>query len=352
MRSMNSEDQANESLEPLATQAHDSQGSDTQGPEVQDQELHEHEFHDDKFHDDHTTPPEASEPVGLRRSSSRRIIGGVASGIAERFDIDANVVRAIFVILACLWGFGVAVYLVLWVLVPRSGDKAPRIEEEEPSSADGKKMNLWRTVLLIAGALCVGLIFLAVYTNGPRWGSGIGLSWLILLVVLAVLSFRGPRRRFTLGRLISGLFLVFMSLVILAGGGFLTFLAMTGVPITGGIGNNVYTPTSVAQVRHHYRLAFGSINVDLRQVNFAGQTVSVTASVAAGILTVEVPPGVVVDITSQGGVQNISYPQGFSTFEVPTRPDLHQSHLRLNASVGVGQIQLIRSGPNSVEYSN
>ncbi|MGA2295293.1 MAG: PspC domain-containing protein [Acidimicrobiales bacterium] len=337
---MNSEDHTNESLEPLATDVHDTPAPDIPGTAT----------NDEGSHDDHTRA-EPSEPVGLRRSSSRRIIGGVASGIAERFDIDANVVRAIFVILACLWGFGVAVYLVLWVLVPRSGDKATRIEEEEPSSADRKKMTLWRTVLLIAGALSVGLIFLALYTNGPRWGSGIGSAWLILLVVLAVLSLRGPRRRFTLGRLISGFFLVVMSLLILAGGGFLAFLAMTGVPITGGIGNNVYTPTSVSQMRPTYRLAFGSINLDLRQVNFAGQTVSVTASVAAGDLTVEVPPGVVVDISTHGGV-SVNYPQGFQFFEVPSRPALHQAHLKLDASVGAGNIQLIRAGPNSNQFSD
>ncbi|MGC1419110.1 MAG: PspC domain-containing protein [Acidimicrobiales bacterium] len=343
---MNSEDHTNESLEPLATDVPDTPAPDTPGPDTPGPATH-----DQESYDDHSTRAEPSEPVGLRRSSSRRIIGGVASGIAERFDIDANVVRAIFVILACLWGFGVAVYLVLWVLVPRSGDRVTRVEEEESLSGDGKKMTLWRTVLLIAGALVVGLIFLALYTNGPRWGSGIGSAWLILLVVLAVLSLRGPRRRFTLGRLISGFFLVIMSLLILAGGGFLAFLAMTGVPITGGIGNNIYTPTSVAQVRHTYRLAFGSINIDLRQVNFAGQSVSVTASVAAGNLTVEVPPGVVVDITTRGGV-SVNYPQGFQFFEVPSRPALHRSHLKLDASVGVGNIQLIRAGPNSTQFSN
>ena len=349
---MNPEDEANESLEPLATEAHETQGPDTSGSETHDQESHDQESHDQEFHDHHTVRPEASESVGLRRSSSRRIIGGVASGIAERFDIDANVVRAVFVILACLWGFGVAVYLVLWVLVPRDGDKKPRLNEEEPSSADEKKMSIWRMVLLLAGALCVGLIFLAFYTNGPRWGSGIGSAWLILLVVLAVLSLRGPRRRFTLGRLISGLFLVAMSLLILVGGGFLAFLAMTGVPIAGGVGDSVYTPTSISQVRHTYRLAFGAMTVDLRQVPFASQSVTISASVAAGELTIQVPPGVVVDITAHSGVRDINYPQGFSYFDVPTRRGVRQAHLRLNAGVGVGQIQLIRSGPNSAEYSN
>jgi len=298
------------------------------------------------------TEPDVSEPAGLRRSTNKRIIGGVASGIAERFDIDANIVRAVFVILACLWGFGAAVYLVLWVLVPSAGEKSSLLEDEDVSNAREKKLSLWRTVILIAGSVCVVLIFLAFYTNGPRWGSGVGTTWLIFLVILAVLSFRGPRRRFTLGRLMSGFFLVVISLLILAGGGFLGFLAMTGVPISGGVGDNVYSPTSIAQVRNVYRTAFGTMTVDLRQVSFAGHTVSVTASVAAGNLTIEVPPGVVVDVTAHSGVQDIQYPQGFKSFDVAPKPGTHQSFLRLQASVGVGQIQLIRSGPNSITFSN
>lgn len=290
--------------------------------------------------------------MGLRRSTSRRVVGGVASGIAERFDIDANIVRAGFVILACLWGFGVAVYLVLWVLVPRAGERPPTPEEDEVSIATEKKRSLWRAAILLVGALCVGLLFVAFYTNGPRWGSGIGTGWLIFLVILAVLSLRGPRQRFTLGRLLSGFFLVVVSLIILVGGGFLAFLAMTGVPISGGVGDNVYTPSAITQVKPVYRTAFGTMTIDLRQVAFAGQSVSLTASVAAGNLTVEVPPGVVVDITAHSGVQSIQYPQGYRNFDLALTPGTHQSVLRLKASVGVGQIRLIRSAPGIVNFDN
>lgn len=292
-----------------------------------------------------------SEPVGLRRSADRRIIGGVASGIGERFDIDANIVRAVFVLLACLWGFGVAVYLVLWVLVPRAGERTLTPQEDEVSVAKEKKRSLWRIIVLIVGAVCVGLIFIAFYTNGPRWGSGIGAGWLIFLVILAVLSFRGPSHRFTLARLISGFFLVVVSLLILACGGFLAFLAMTGVPIKGGVGNNVYTPSTIAQVKPVYRTAFGKMTVDLRQVSFGGQTVSMTASVAAGQLTIEVPPGVEVDITEHGG-GNIQYPQGYQYFVQSLTPSKHQSVLDLEASVGVGQIELIRSAPGLIDFYN
>jgi hypothetical protein len=238
------------------------------------------------------------------------------------------------------------------VLVPRAGERTLTPQEDEVTAAEEKKRSLWRTIVLIVGALCVGLLFVAFYTNGPRWGSGIGTGWLIFLVILAVLSLRGPRRRFTLGRLLSGLFLVVVSLLILAGGGFLAFIAMTGVPIAGGIGSNVYTPTAINQVKPVYRTAFGTMTIDLRQVSFGGQTVSLTASVAAGNLTVEVPPGVIVDITAHSGVQSIQYPQGYRNFDLALTPGTHQSVLRLKASVGVGQISLIRSAPGAVGFFN
>jgi phage shock protein PspC (stress-responsive transcriptional regulator) len=290
------------------------------------------------------TEPDPAEHTGLRRSTTKRMIGGVASGIAERFDIDANVVRAVFVILACLWGFGAAVYLILWVLVPRAGERESTPEEQELSDTKEKRASLLRTTAMVLGVLCVGLLFLAFYTHGPRWGSGVGAAWLVFLVILAVLSFRGSASRFSFGRLFSALFLVVVSLIVLAGGGFLAFVAMTGVPITGGIGDNVYTPTTLSQVHSTYRTSFGSMTVDLAQVPFAGQTLKVTATVAVGELTIDVPRGVVVDVAAQNGVHSIDYPQGFNHFSVAPVSGAHQAHLELKVKVGVGQLELVRSG--------
>jgi len=286
--------------------------------------------------------PASDEPTGLHRSTTHRMIGGVASGIAERFDIDANIVRAIFVILACLFGLGAALYLVLWVLVPRAGEAEPTEQEIEISNDHEKRASLLRLVALVAGVACVGLLFLAFYTHGPRWGSGVGAAWLIFLVILAVLAIRGGSR-FSFGRLFSALFLVVVSLVVLLGGGFLAFVAMTGVPITGGIGDNVYAPTTLAQVHSTYRTSFGAMTVNLEQVPFAGQTVAVTATVAVGELTIEVPAGVVVDVTAQSGVHKINYPQGYNSFYVAPLSGSHQGHLELKVKVGVGSLQLIRA---------
>lgn len=47
-----------------------------------------------------------------------RIVGGVCSGLAEGFHVEALWVRLAFVVLAFLQGIGLLLYVVLWVLMP------------------------------------------------------------------------------------------------------------------------------------------------------------------------------------------------------------------------------------------
>jgi phage shock protein C len=54
----------------------------------------------------------------LYRSREEKMIGGVCGGIAEYFDIDPTLVRAVWVAITLLAGFGIVLYLILWVLVP------------------------------------------------------------------------------------------------------------------------------------------------------------------------------------------------------------------------------------------
>lgn len=57
----------------------------------------------------------------LYRSEDDRMIGGVCGGIAEYFDVDPVLIRAIAVILLFLGG-GFLAYLVLWIIVPIKSD--------------------------------------------------------------------------------------------------------------------------------------------------------------------------------------------------------------------------------------
>lgn len=55
----------------------------------------------------------------LTRSSSDRMIAGVAGGLADYFGIDAAIFRILFVIFAFIPGPSVLIYLALWVILPK-----------------------------------------------------------------------------------------------------------------------------------------------------------------------------------------------------------------------------------------
>jgi phage shock protein C len=58
------------------------------------------------------------EPRKLYRSQTQRMLAGVCGGLAEYFNIDATVVRVLFLILAVFGGSGLVLYLVMWIVVP------------------------------------------------------------------------------------------------------------------------------------------------------------------------------------------------------------------------------------------
>jgi phage shock protein PspC (stress-responsive transcriptional regulator) len=62
------------------------------------------------------------------------MISGVASGLAEYFDVDPTLVRLVFVIAALINGIGIFVYIVMSFIVP-SGEAEPvreNVAGEEP----------------------------------------------------------------------------------------------------------------------------------------------------------------------------------------------------------------------------
>ena len=52
------------------------------------------------------------------RSRRNQVIGGVAAGVAEYFDIDPTIVRIAWALLGMAWGTGVLVYLISWLVIP------------------------------------------------------------------------------------------------------------------------------------------------------------------------------------------------------------------------------------------
>ena len=51
--------------------------------------------------------------------SDDKMIGGVCAGLAEYLDIDPTIVRIVWVLMVFFAGFGVLLYVILWLVMPK-----------------------------------------------------------------------------------------------------------------------------------------------------------------------------------------------------------------------------------------
>lgn len=71
----------------------------------------------------------------LTRSESNKMIGGVCAGLANYLNIDPTIVRLIFVALVVLYGQGLLLYLILWIVMPEEkagGPVEPPVQRYTP----------------------------------------------------------------------------------------------------------------------------------------------------------------------------------------------------------------------------
>jgi len=302
---------------------------------------------------------QSPESMRLRRSRDHRVIAGVCSGIAQRFDVNENLVRVIFVVLTLFYGLGAAIYLVMWVIVRSAVSDSPAGSRREPTPVSTSH----RLTIAVVAALVV-LAVLAVGVAHPLHpvrllGPSLALAWIVFLMVLAIIAIGTPARRVTLRRVAGITFLAGTSFVIVVVGAAMGFLDATGVSLAGGSGERVWQPTMLTQVTHGYHSEFGVSTLDVSAVDFPTSGFAIQASVAAGELRIVVPANAVVNLSTVVGVgvvvvdSPISVP-GVSTEAFASLParlsasQIHQSpHLTIDARVGWGQIDLMRALPRS-----
>lgn len=63
----------------------------------------------------------------LFRDTENAVIAGVCQGIANFFNIDVVIIRALFVIILLFAGFGFPLYLILWIIVPKAKNTIDRL---------------------------------------------------------------------------------------------------------------------------------------------------------------------------------------------------------------------------------
>lgn len=75
----------------------------------------------------------------LYRSTMDKMIGGVAGGLAEYFDIDSTLVRVLFIVVVFLGGGGIIAYIILWIVVPQKPYELPKypFNQSPPESETG-----------------------------------------------------------------------------------------------------------------------------------------------------------------------------------------------------------------------
>ncbi len=54
----------------------------------------------------------------LARPRHQRLLAGVCSGLARRFDVSVTALRIVTLLGAALFGLSFWIYLALWVLIP------------------------------------------------------------------------------------------------------------------------------------------------------------------------------------------------------------------------------------------
>ena len=54
--------------------------------------------------------------------SNNKLIGGVCAGIADYLGLDPTIVRIVWVLMLFFAGFGILLYLILWIIMPKAID--------------------------------------------------------------------------------------------------------------------------------------------------------------------------------------------------------------------------------------
>lgn len=78
-------------------------------------------------------------PSGYRRiyrDPDNRILGGVCSGMGAYWQIDPLVFRLLFVLAFLVFGVGLVLYLILWIVIPEAKTAAQKLEMK------GKPVNI------------------------------------------------------------------------------------------------------------------------------------------------------------------------------------------------------------------
>ena len=128
----------------------------------------------------------------LRRRSTDRVIGGVAGGLGDYFNVDPLLLRIGFVGLMIFGGAGLVLYVIAWLLIP--------VEGRDASIAEGILQRIGLTSRTLAWIAVAVVAFIFIVNLSPR---GVDLSnggqtvfvdpaplWAVSIIVVGFLLLR------------------------------------------------------------------------------------------------------------------------------------------------------------------
>jgi phage shock protein PspC (stress-responsive transcriptional regulator) len=137
--------------------------------------------------------PKVTHTPRLVRLESDRMVGGVASGIAQYLAVDPILIRMFFLILLFGAGSGFMIYLILWIILPsESSVKSTSKDVVDENIADVKNQaqkivsnvdTEHDTGRIIIGAL---IIFFGIMAMLRMFGVNIDFSWMWPWAIIAI----------------------------------------------------------------------------------------------------------------------------------------------------------------------
>lgn len=224
--------------------------------------------------------PSADGPPGLTRSASDRMLFGVCGGIAERYGFEPLLVRLAFVATLFIGGAGVLFYLAAALLIPAgSGVAAPG---RRSGPAVGAASGLLRVFVLLAATIgiltALGTVAVVSVALTALFGAWPIATCLLVVGVLLVVWSRSRAAT-------ASLLVLALPLAVPA-----TAATLTDFRVDRTFGERTYRPTTLARAAKGYRLGFGRMTVNLRELPLRdGDRVRIPARMDAGRLSVLLP---------------------------------------------------------------
>ena len=276
---------------------------------------------------EHTAP--TSQITRLERSSSDKMLAGVAGGLGRYFELNPAVFRLGFVVLTLLGGVGLLVYLAAILVIPVEGEEQSIAAQVLAERRDRP----WPVVGLgLAGVALVLLLSRGEIASGAGWS-------VALFAGLAILWFSRSQRRAR--RALIALVTLLTVTAVATCIAIVTAFTWFDVNLGDGVGTSSYAPASLAAAQPSYDLGIGKLKIDLSRIDTTGRH-TIKARLGIGKLEIIVPRSADVRVVAHANVGDVSV---LRAHDDGRNASVHTGtgQFEIDARVGAGKIDVVRS---------